>query len=180
MKSAGRLASPLLLAALGLLWGCNETPRGWTPVMEETSTTFLEEETGRVLEHVQEALQRVGDDPGGIAPELERAESRLEHLLDYYLPLVQARERAYNAYRMFYLGDEAGVSRELAAVEDILASMAEKADGQRLTEIESLAETVASTRMATASGTDQGQKALEALARLLNQAAVKGDLVLRR
>jgi hypothetical protein len=180
MKRAKVGVLTLLLAPLGFVVGCGQPPEGWTPVMEETSTTFLEEETERVLGHVRNAMQQLSDDPSAVSEELQGAASALEHLLDYYLPLVRAREEAYNAYRMDYLGDHGGVGRALVEIEGILTAMAEEADGQRLQEIESLAEALASARMATASGTGEGREALEALARHLNQAAVKGDLVLRR
>ena len=149
-------------------------------MLEETSTVFLETETGRALGHVQEALGHLETDPSRLSADLRAAESTLGHLLEYYLPLLQAREKAYNAYRNFFMEDPDGVAEELAGIEDILTAMAEKAEGQPLLEIESLAETLAISHMAAAAGSRQQREALERLARRLNQAALKGDLVLGR
>ena len=180
MKILPSAVSLLFLTLLSLAAGCEQGPEGWTPVLEETSTVFMELETQRLMGHVQRAIETLESDPQGARAELRDAESTLEHLLDYYLPLVDARERAYNAYRRFFLEDEAGVAEDLAEIEEILTEMAENAEGQRLLEIESLGESVATTRMATAAGGGQGQEALESLARRLNQAALKGDLILKR
>lgn len=182
MRIHGGTVSALVLLTLALPTGCERAPEGWTPVMEETSTAFLEAETQRALDHVQQALDHLEgtENPAQMENDLREAESTLTHLLDYYLPLVQARERAYNAYRLHFLEDEAAVDRELARIEDILTSMAAKAEGQRLLEIEALAETLGDARMAAAANSGQEEETLETLARNLNQAAIKGDLVLKR
>jgi len=180
MRTPGSVTCALLLLASGLALGCERAPAGWTPVMEETSTAFLELETERALDHLRKALSQLEEDPSASAAELQAAESAMEHLLHYYLPLVRAREKAYNAYRHAFLGDDDAVSRGLDEIEEILNSMAERASDQRLLEIESLAEVLANARMATASGAHQAREVLETLARQLNQAAVKGDLVLRQ
>lgn len=39
----------ILLAAALIAAGCGQPPEGWTPVLEETSTGYLEEETERAL-----------------------------------------------------------------------------------------------------------------------------------
>jgi hypothetical protein len=148
--------------------------------MEETSTAFLEAETERVLERVRSAREEVLVDPARAEGTLREAEASLEHLTAYYLPLLQARERAYNAYRSFFLDDQGRVARELAKIEGLLEGMAASASGVRLQELQSLAEVLADARMAVESGPEQGRTALEALARALNQAALKGDLILQR
>jgi hypothetical protein len=170
----------LAAGVLAGFFGCGDRPEGWTPVLEETSTAFLETETDRLLEHVRTALESLTQDPGQAESALTQAESELEHLKDYYLPLFKARELAYNAYRSFYLGDEARVTEQLQGVEDILGAMAERAEGGRLQEIQSLAEKLADAELAVTSGGEEGAPALEVLARNLNQAALKGDLILRR
>ena len=171
----------LLLAGLLVVGaGCENRPDGWTPVLEETSTAFLETETDRLLEHVRGALEGLDQDPAVARSELLQARSSLEHLKDYYLPLFKARELAYNAYRSLYLGDRERVDSQLQGIEEILGAMAERAEGGRLQEIQSLAESLADARMAVDAGPDQSAPALESLARALNQAALKGDLILRR
>jgi len=186
MKIKARIPALSFLAVVGVSLGaaalgvaCSQEPEGWSPVLEETSTVFLEVEAQRVMGHVENALSSLDSDTRHAQAELQEAESTLEQLLDYYLPLLQAREGAYNAYRRYYMGDGEGVAEDLAGIEDILAEMAGKAEGPRLLEIEALGEEVARTRMAAAAGSEQGREALEGLARRLNQAALKGDLILR-
>lgn len=185
--SSGKTCSPLraawilgLLALLLGVWGCRESPEGWTPVLDETSTGFLETEVERLDEHVRNALGHLDTDPARAKDELGEARMRIEHLRNYYLPLLEARQRAYNAYRSHHLGDEDRVARELNRIEEILASMAEQAEGSRLREIEALAEVLADARMASAAGPGEGRKELETLARWLNEAALEGDLILKR
>ncbi|MGW8264826.1 MAG: hypothetical protein ACWGSQ_00560 [Longimicrobiales bacterium] len=180
MKVFRRSVLLLLPALLGVSGGCDSRPEGWTPVLEETSTVFLETETARLLEHVQSARDRLATDPAGAEAALEEAQSTLEELRDYYLPLFQARERAYNAYRSLYLADETRVFEELDEIEGILGAMAELAQGGRLNEIQTLGEALSDARLAVEAGPSEGAPALETLARKLNQAALKGDLILRK
>jgi hypothetical protein len=180
MKRILGLFPGLSLLLLGLFWGCDRRPEGWTPVLEETSTAFLETETERALDRVRTAQEHIGDDPAAATSALEHAESALEHLTYYYLPLFQARERAYNAYRSFYLSDEDQAIRELERIEGILDAMAKNAPVGQLQELQSLGEVLADARLAVEAGGDAGAPALEVLARRLNQVALKGDLILER
>lgn len=179
MRTNKGFLTGLLLILAGLLSACQGRPEGWTPVLEETSTTFLEVETQRVLERVQAARKEVMADPSGAEATLLEAERSLEHLTDYYLPLLQARERAYNAYRSFFLNDQSRVVQELSRIEVLLEAMAEAASGSRFQEVEALAEALADARVAVEAGEEEGRAALESLARELNQAALKGDLILQ-
>lgn len=166
------------LLALGLS-GCAERPEAWSPVLEETSTTFLETETERIRGEVDRALEHLPSDPAEAEAALIEATRSLGHLQEFYLPLFRARERSYNAYRYFRLGDHGHVVRELEAIEGILASMVDRAEGGPLLELQGLAEAAADARMAVEAGQEEGGTALENLARALNQAVVKGDLILR-
>jgi hypothetical protein len=169
----------LLMVLAGTMSACQHRPEGWTPVLEETSTAFLEVETQRVLERVRAARKEVMTSPARAEQTLLEAERSLEHLDAYYLPLLQARERAYNAYRSLFLNDHGRVVQELTRIEGLLEGMAETASGSRFQEIESLAEVLADARVAVEAGEEEGRPALEALARALNQAALKGELVLQ-
>ena len=171
------LLSAIPISAVAL-WGCDRPPDHWIPVLEETSTTFLETETERALEGVQTALAQLQTDPGEAANALQKAERSLEYLRDFYLPLFQARERAYNAYRYFRLGEDAQVDRELRLIEETLGSMAEAVGGGPQNELQALAEVVASARIAAKGPPEEAGPALEALARRLEQVVVKGDLII--
>jgi len=149
-------------------------------VLEETSTVFLETETARILSHIEAARDRLGTDPAGAEAELADAQATLEDLRDYYLPILHARERAYNAYRSLYLGDGARVMDELSGIEEILGAVAAEAESGALQELQALGEALADARLAVEAGSEEAGPALESLARRLNQAALKGDLILRR
>jgi hypothetical protein len=163
--------------SVGLLGGCDRPPDHWTPVLEETSTTFLETETNRALDGVQSALADIQTDPGRAEASLEKAETSLLYLRDFYLPLFQARERSYNAYRYFRLGNGVQVDRELELIEETLRSMVDAAGGAPHREIQELAEAVAAARIAARGEPEEAGAALEALARRLEQVVVKGDLL---
>lgn len=174
------VVGPVIMALFGGGSGCEQRPAGWSPVLEETSTAFLETEVDRLAERVRIAQENLEADLPAARTALSEASSSLEHLRQYYLPLFQARERAYNAYRSLYLADRDRVTGELGRIEEILGEMAETAQGARLQEVESLAEVLADARVAVESGGEGAAQALETLARALNQAALKGDLVLTR
>jgi hypothetical protein len=168
-----------LCVLVGAAWGCSEPPEAWSPVLEETSTAFLETQTERVMEDVQGALNHLHTDPTRAENALLQAERSLGYMTDFYLPLFRARERAYNAFRFFRLGEHGRVVGELNAIEKTLATMVQNPESGPLEELQSLAEAVADARVAVEAGPDQGGAALENLARKLNQAVLKGDLILR-
>lgn len=177
MKTLQRTSTRFLFLSIGLLWACDRPPTDWTPVLEHTSTTFLETETNRALEAVRSATARIPSDPQGAEGELKKAESALQYLRDFYLPLFQGRERAYNAFRYHKLGDTGQVDRELELIEETLASMVVTTGGGPHRELQSLAEDVAAARVAARGSPAEAERALEALARRLDQAVLKGDLI---
>jgi hypothetical protein len=178
MNSRLKILPSSVLICLGLLGGCDRPPEDWTPVLEETSTVFLETETVRALDEVQTALVQLQTDPVQAEAALRKAEKSLQYLRDFYLPLFQARERAYNAYRYFRLGEEPLVDRELTLIEETLESMVEAAGGGPDMEIQALAELVADARIAVKGGGEAAGSALETLARRLEEVVVKGDLII--
>ena len=168
-----------LCVLVGVGWGCTERPEDWSPVLEETSTAFLETETERIQEDVMRALDQLHSDPARAEAALRQATRSLDYMKNFYLPLFQARERAYNAYRFLRLGEHLRVVGELKTIESTLTSMVQGAEGAPLLELQALAEAVTDARVAVEAGPDEGGAALEKLARKLNQAVLKGDLILR-
>jgi plasmid stabilization system protein ParE len=166
------------LGMAGLFWGCDRTPEGWTPVLEETSTVFLETETDRIHDHVRTALEHLQSDPERAEEALTEAEVGLGHLQGYYLPLFRARERAYNAYRYHHLGNENRTVEELQKIEDAFEEMAVNLEDGELRELQALTRTVADARIAALADTETAGPLLESLARRLDMAVLKGDLIL--
>ena len=167
-------------AALTLLAlaGCNRAPAGWTPVLEQTSTAFLKTETEEVASHVRLARAELPTKPAKAAAELAKAEDGLDHLLTYYLPVLDARERAYNAYRHYQLGRTQETNRELEEVETILMGIAETGHGHLLREMEQPLETLEDARAALDVDSDEATEALRTLAARLNFLLLRGGLVL--
>ena len=160
------------------LAGCNRTPEGWTPVLEETSTGFLKTETEEVASRVRLAQAALPANPENAVAELAKAEDGLDHLLTYYLPALDARERAYNAYRHYQLGKFKETERELDEVETILMAIAESGHGHLLLAMEEPLETLEDARAALDVDSDAATKALRNLAIRLNNLLLRGGLVL--
>jgi hypothetical protein len=160
------------------LAGCRRAPENWSPVLEETSTTTLRTQTEAVAERVRSAAGRLASDPAAAAADLVAAEEGLDHLLAYYLPLVEARELAYNAYRHLSLAEPGQTRRELDQVEAILMAIAEADSGRLLGEMEQALDRVEDAKTALGVDDDEASKALQALATRLNFLVVKGGLVL--
>lgn len=171
----------LAIAALFLmiLAGCSRAPEGWAPILEQTSTVFLRIETEKAAASVHRALADLPADPEQAAVELAEAEDMLDHLLTYYLPILDAREAAYNAYRHHQLGKAYETQRELEEVELILMEIAQAGHGHLLREMEDPLELLEDARAAIDVDSDEATDSLRALATRLNFLLVRGGLVLK-
>lgn len=171
---------PLLLSAFASfgLASCGNAPEGWTPVLEQTSSSYLHAEVRRTLVRVTAARQRVRSDPSDAIDLLDTAERGLRSLKDVYIPLLDARARAYNAYRHHYLGRDAEVARELEQIEESLVEVAGRVDGSVLAEVEHIQEFVGDARLEVQSGSSEVTAALRRLAEELEMAVAKADLFL--
>jgi hypothetical protein len=147
--------------------------------MEETSIVFLETETSRLSGNVETALAHLQADPAQAEAALREASTRLDHLQGYYLPLFQARERAYNAYRYLFLGDNTRCVEELGMIQETFEGMVESVQGGALSELTSLAEMVADARIAALAESEDAGPILESLARKLDLVVLKGSLIVQ-
>jgi shikimate kinase len=172
--------STLVAGALALLagGGCSREPKSWIPVMEETSTAFLVTEAETIATRVRSASAQLPADPEAAAADLAKAQNGLDHLLAYYLPLLEARERAYNAYRHFYLGRTEQTLAELDEVEAILMRVAEADQGRLVREMEVPLEKIEDARVALGGNAQEATEALQALATRLTFLLLRGGLVL--
>ena len=105
-------------------------------------------------------------------------EARLDHLLTYYLPVLDARERAYNAYRHYQLGRSRETERELDEVEAILMEIAETEHSHLLRAMEEPLETLEDARAALHVAPDEATRELRTLSIRLNNLLLRGGLVL--
>lgn len=167
-----------VVALLGVA-GCRADPEGWTPVLEQTSTTFLETQTERALERTRAARGMLPGQPERAMENLDQASGTLEDLLEYYLPILKARELAYNAYRELYLGRPGESIRALDEVESILLEVATVDARFERAVREPLAHTETAKR-ALETDSSEARQALVVLASELNFMVLKGDLVLTK
>ncbi len=173
------VVGPCILILVCGLGGCRAKKEGAAaPFLEETSTTFLATEAGDALTYLQDAKQQLPDHPADAAQSLDRVEKSLSRLLGYYLPLLEARERAHNAYRFYNLGERDSAARELDLIEEKLLGVA-KSQGETVAlEIKEPLETLEGARVAMTGAPEEVPATLEALARRLNQMLEKGRIFL--
>jgi hypothetical protein len=158
--------------------GCAQQPEGWIPVLEETSVHVLQTKTKTVMAHLQIAREKLRTDPHGAEEALDLADEELKRFSAYTLPLLDARERSYNAYRLYYLGEEDNAAGELDRIEKILVSMAEDGGPPLARELEKPLEMLADAKAAIAADPAEAPEFLRELATRLNLMFLKIELVL--
>jgi hypothetical protein len=107
---------------------------------------------------------------------LELAESSLRKLTEYYLPLLDAKDRAYEAYRLYFLNPGA-VKGELDEIERILTSVVSTRGQVEASTLPAL-ELETEARAAMDAGSPTTPKHLHDLARRLSYMLLKGELIL--
>lgn len=165
-----------LVALLSL--ACQQPPVGWTPLLEQTSTRFLEAETESALESLENAEKSLTQDPVSSRDHLEEARLSLLRLRDYYLPLLRAREGAYNAYRWYHLGETDRVLSELASIESLVLELDQRRDAPLSRELESVLEDLVQAKSAVTADRADAPELIEKLGSHLNMLELKGGLAL--
>lgn len=115
------LAWGLLAALMTLAGGCHREPAGWSPVLTEHSSIPILQER---LEDARDEIEQARQEPSPSPEALERAQRHLQVLLEYHLPLLEARERATRAYRLHLLGRSRQTHEELDGVRSLLEGIA--------------------------------------------------------
>lgn len=171
----------LILGSLLLVsWGCKQPHPGWEPPLEETSTRFLGVQVEKALECVHRAERDVRSNPEQAGERLADAVRALERISRYYLPLLEARERAYDAHRFLYYGERYRARTELEAVENTLDSVAETGGAALQPALKKPLDLVSEAKAAVIAGTDTAPDLIKSLAIKLNLMALKGGLELPR
>jgi tetratricopeptide (TPR) repeat protein len=180
MKNSNSLLACLLALLVLSTVGCGQTRTRWEPMLEETSSNSLRVEVERATSAVEAARALLDTDPQAAELSLKEAEQALKHLQEFFLPLHQAREHAYNAYRYFVLGEIARAEAELNHAEALLEAIAESRDGQRLREMEPPLEILEDARTALKIDDKEAAELLQILANHLNNMVIKGGLVIHQ
>jgi hypothetical protein len=160
------------------LTGCS--PKSGNPeyVLEQTSTRSLEDEANRALEYVHRARQRHVSTEDDVAEALAAAEKSLVHLSGYYLPLVEARSRAYNAYTFSQTGQQDRATEELVVIEQVLLRIANGKVAQAENLVRKPAEKLAEAKIALSAGDADAPRLIGELASMLNHEILKGPIEL--
>lgn len=165
-----------LLALAVLAGGCQQNPPGWIPVLEMTSTEFIEEETQGAMERIAEARASLATEPDEARDRLDEAEETLRRLTDLYLPVYRAKTKAYNAYRLLHLDRGAQAGEELQEIEALILEVSREATPPLLGELERIEELTARARIEVEGGSDGAPLALQRLAEGLERFVLKRDL----
>ncbi|HSF19745.1 MAG TPA: hypothetical protein VLK65_29760 [Vicinamibacteria bacterium] len=156
-----------------LLASC--APREGVPIFEEPTAVALQPLATAVLNDVRAA--RASMAVLDRDRHLQHAEASLERLNEYYLPLLDAKDRAYQACRLYY-ADPGSVGRELEEIEKLLTSII-TARGRRVeASMEPAFELLTEARVSMDAGSSAAPKHLHDLARRLSYMLLKGELIL--
>jgi len=157
---------------------CQQQPPETAPLLlEEPSVSFLRREIGDAIAEYEQADQSLSNSPEEAQESFARAHERLTHINSYYLPLMEARERTYNAYQLCANGDVDRSSSELDLVEQLLLGVAKTQNETARGEIETVLAALEGARLALDDGSARVTREIEALLRGINALLYKGRLV---
>ena len=126
----------LTLTILCVAAACDRPDITWQPIIERSASQAIRSEVVMAASTVEAAVEIVDSEPEEAALLLRAADRSLRHLLDYYLPLLEARECSYNALLFFNLGELDRVEGELDRAEGRLIDIARLDHGKLLQEVE--------------------------------------------
>jgi hypothetical protein len=169
---------PILIALLFVSIGCSQPHQGWEPPLEETSTRFLQSQVDESLRIVRSAQGEAGAHPEQVEDKLDAAARVLELMSGYYLPLLEARQRTYDAHRLLYYGDRHGTRSEIEAVERLLDEVAKFGGTALAPAMKKPLDLVSEAKAAVIAGSDNAPDLIRSLAIDLNDMMLTGGLEL--
>jgi hypothetical protein len=176
--TGSRLFAGGILVALGSLVACEPmTPPG-SAVVIEPEVPFLATEVDRALHAIGEARDALATRDGGANEPLGEAEAALARLKSYYLPLLEARQRASNAHQLAGNGETTRAEEELGHIEETLLTLARDGGEQMGRQVKEPLDLVEEVRAPLARGAPEAEAQLEKLATRLELMLLKGDLIL--
>jgi len=168
----------ILVALLLVASGCKQPHQGWEPPLEETSTRFLQGQVEEALQLVRASRAVVRNNPEQAEQKLDGSVRALERMSRYYLPLLEARERAYDAHRFLYYGELHRASAEIEAVEKILDNVAKEGGPALQPAMQEPLDLVSEAKGAVLASSKDAPDRIKTLAIKLNLMALKGGLEL--
>jgi hypothetical protein len=148
------------------------------PVIVDPEVPFLDSEVDRALSSLQQAHESL---PAGDAPArqyLEEAEAALLRLQSYYLPLLEARQRASNARLLAVHGELGRAEDQLGLVEATLVDLGRTGAGDMSRQVGEPLDLVEDARLALTRASPDAPARLAELTEKLELLLLKGDLIL--
>jgi len=173
--SKARTGAALAAALLALGAGAGCSPPRPAP-QQDLSDREVREESARALAAAREARRELPAHPEAAAAALDRALASLECVHYFHLPVVEARDRAFNAARHLARGEK---RQALEEVEEIEAVLHEAARGGGPPVSRALArplDLAAHAARSLEAGSPAAAGNLDALARELNLLEIHSDL----
>jgi chromosome segregation ATPase len=146
--------------------------------MMNPAVPYLSSEVDRALHSLRDARRDVTAEVPAAREALDEAEAALVRLQAYYLPVLEARQRAFNARLHAVNGELGKAESELGRIEAILLALARSGGEDVGRQIEEPLDLVEEARIALARSSPDAPARLEALAERLELMLFKGDLVL--
>jgi chromosome segregation ATPase len=167
-----------VLASAGGLVACQSIESPGPAFVMSPAVPFLSSEVARALRSLQDARGDLTKEQSEVRKALDEAEKTLARLQTYYLPLLEARQRAFNARQLAASGDLGKARSELEHIEATLLTLAGSGGDEMGREVEKPLDLVEDARVALARSSPEAVTRLEALAEHLELMLLKGDLVL--
>jgi hypothetical protein len=171
------VASALLTILAGAL-ACQSIETPAAAVVVDPEVPFLESEVGRALTALGEAREAL---PGGATQagaHLDEAEAALLRLQRYYLPLLEARQRASNARQLAVHGELRRAEEQLGFIETTLLDLARTGGGDMSRQAAEPLDLLEDARLALTQSSPEAPDRLADLTERLELLLLKGDLVL--
>jgi hypothetical protein len=165
--------SPLALCS------CEREFESWAPPLQEASTRYLRDEAEQALTLLKGAREHLTSDPARADHDLAGAEEAVLRLAVYYLPLLEAREHAYNAHFLLHARQTKAVQEELDDTRRILEEVAEQGGPQLTREVEETLSIVGEARASLDNAPEEASRSLSSLVVKLSYMLLKADLILK-
>ncbi|MGD8896574.1 MAG: hypothetical protein PVJ73_11115 [Acidobacteriota bacterium] len=178
MRASGSFALSALLVTAGGLVACQVIEPPGSAIVIDPAVPFLNSEVDRALRSLREARGALPDGGADAREALDETEATLVRLRTYYLPLLEARQRASNAWRLAASGELGKAEGELGHIETTLLALAQSGGQEMSREVEEPLDLLEEARLALARGSPEAPAQLEVLAERLEFMLLKGDLIL--
>jgi hypothetical protein len=172
--------SALALGMGVLAVACGPESGGWPRLVPSPAAPFLSAEVATALDALREGRTALPPDAAAGREALDEADAALSRLKTFYLPVLEASRRAYNAHQLAALGDTERAQGELDRIETILLAAAEAGPLEVARELEEPLDSLEEARVSLASASPETPQRFEWLAERLELILLKGELVLKQ